>query len=826
MVLGLLACTETPISESERKLSIEKGLSDSSLPVEQRVYLILDNMSLEQKVAQMMQAEIRSVTPADIERYGLGSILNGGGAFPYNKKHATLSEWRDLSDEFYEASITKSNTNAGIPIIWGTDAVHGHNNVIGATLFPHNIGLGAANDPELIRKIGAATAQEVVLTGIDWVFAPAVAVVKDNRWGRTYEGYSDQPVIVDEYARQMVLGMQGEGENFLAGDKVIATAKHFIGDGGTYRGIDQGDTVMTLDDLVTEHGIGYVSAIDANVQTVMASFNSWNGEKIHGRKDLLTNILRGQMGFDGFVISDWNGHGQIDGCNNKSCAQAINAGVDMVMVPEDWKQLIANTISQVKSGEITEQRIDEAVSRILRVKIRSGLFEAGAPSTRVSKEDDVLVGSNEHREIAREAVRKSLVLLKNDGQLLPLNPNQKVLVAGDGADNIGKQSGGWTLSWQGRGNMNEDFPGGTSIYDGVKSSVEAAGGMVSLNVDGSYLEKPDVAIVVFGEEPYAEGQGDVETLQYQVGIKSDLALLQKLKSKGIPVVSVFLTGRPLWVNAEINASDAFVVAWLPGSEGSGVADVIMSSSKGEIAYDFTGKLSYDWPAVEVNSEDYSLSVETNLFDYGYGLTYQDRVQLDFDLSEIPVNETSSLDLILFSGSTRAPYKSYLGDESNWGTPVVSSITTSAYGEAAVRTVDRMVQEDSIQVEWAGSGAHQSQFYLQSEKSVDLSGLRGLNGALSMLVRVDSYPEGQVIQRMDCGYPCNGEIDLTEFFNSVTEGQWLRLSVPLSCFEEAGANLTSINTPFLVTTDESLSLTFNEISILAEVPKGSLISCSN
>jgi beta-glucosidase len=564
--------------------------------LEQRVQEILSSMTLEQKVGQMIQGEIRFMSPQDVKDYSIGSVLNGGGAFPNNDQNASIDDWLALADAYYSASMDTSAGGAGIPIIWGTDAVHGHNNVVGATLFPHNIGLGAANDPALMRSIGEAVANEVAVTGLDWIFAPTVAVVKDYRWGRTYEGYSSEAAIPKAYASEIVIGMQGDiNELATRHDKVIATAKHFIGDGGTYRGIDQGDTRLSLEALLELHGQGYHSAIDADVQTVMASFNSWNGEKIHGHRQLLTDVLKGQMGFDGILVSDWNGTGQVQGCTDEICAQAINAGIDMVMVPEDWKPMLLNTIEQVKEGLIPMSRIDDAVTRILRVKLRLGLYQKGLPSSRELAGNQQLMGSKQHREIAREAVRKSLVLLKNQQNILPIKPNQHVLVAGDGANDIAKQSGGWTITWQGTELDNSDFPDATSIYQGIQQAVTNNGGSTELSEKGDWIKKPDIAVVVFGEEPYAEGQGDVETLGYKGGATNDLQLIQKLREQNIPVVSVFITGRPLWMNAEINASNAFVVAWLPGSEGQGVADVLVADKDGQAGYDFTGRLSFEWP---------------------------------------------------------------------------------------------------------------------------------------------------------------------------------------------------------------------------------------
>jgi beta-glucosidase len=576
--------------------------------LESRIAGLVAGMTLEQKVAQMVQPDIRSVTPDDVRQYRLGSVLNGGGAFPANRKYSTLADWVTLADVFYDASMDASAGSA-IPIVWGTDAVHGHNNVVGATLFPHNIGLGAMRDPDLLEKIGAATAREVAASGIDWTFAPTLAVVRDDHWGRTYESYSEDPQLVRQYAGRMVRGLQGDPgtKNFLDDAHVLATAKHYIGDGGTEQGVDRGDNLSTERQLLDIHGQGYVAALGAGVQTVMVSYNSWRGWKMHGHRHLITDVLKERMGFDGIVVTDWNGIDEVQGCSKDKCAAAVNAGIDLFMVPEDWKSFLSNTIAQVKSGDIPQARIDDAVSRILRVKLRAGLFERGRPSSRSLANRDAELGAPAHRAIARQAVRESLVLLKNRGGVLPLDPAKNVLVAGDGADNIGKQSGGWTISWQGTGNTNADFPGATSIYAGIRAVVEASGGTATLSADGSFTRKPDAAIVVFGENPYAEYEGNLKSLDY--ADDTNLALLTRLKGAGIPVVAVFLTGRPLWVNPEINASDAFVVAWLPGTEGAGIADVIFKSG-----VDFRGKLSFTWPT----------DANRTAYPYGYGLTFADR----------------------------------------------------------------------------------------------------------------------------------------------------------------------------------------------------------
>ncbi|HSP32886.1 MAG TPA: glycoside hydrolase family 3 N-terminal domain-containing protein [Thermoanaerobaculia bacterium] len=543
--------------------------------IEKKVDALVRKMTVEEKVAQCIQPSIAYVTPDEVRQYHFGSVLNGGGGWPIDIRKVRINDWVTKADAFYAASMDTSGGKQAIPIIWGADAVHGHNNVVGATLFPQNIGLGATNDAELVEKIGAVVADEMRVTGIDWNFFPTVAAVQDIRWGRTYESYSDNPQLVAKLAASYIKGLQSHG--------IMATAKHYIGDGGTVGGKDQGDNVSTETELRDIHGAGYAAALKEHVDTVMASYSSWHGVKMHGNKALLTDVLKDRMRFDGFVVGDWNGHAQVPGCTNDDCAQAFNAGVDMFMVPQDWKALYEHTLGEVKSGVIPMTRLDDAVRRILRVKYRTGLFAAGKPSSRPLAGKVTLVGWHSHRAVARRAVRESLVLLKNNRNTLPLSATAKVLVAGDGADNIPKQTGGWTLSWQGDGNTNADFPGATSIWAGIREHAPNA----KLSVDGSFTEKPDVAIVVYGENPYAEMIGDRQTLVYSDA--PHLAMLQKFKDAGVPVVSVFISGRPLSVNRFLNASNAFVAAWLPGTEGGGIADVLFGAAQ------FHGKLPFEWP---------------------------------------------------------------------------------------------------------------------------------------------------------------------------------------------------------------------------------------
>ncbi len=713
---------------------------------------LLARMTVEEKVGQVIQGEIRHVTPVDVKAYHLGSVLNGGGSHPGNAKRTDPEDWLALADDYWEASMDTSDGGSAIPIIWGTDAVHGHTNVIGATVFPHNIGLGAARNPELIRRIGEVTAAEIAVTGLDWDFGPVVAVVRDDRWGRTYESYSEDPGIVRAYAAEMVKGLQGVAgaPDFLDERHVIATAKHFLGDGGTTGGKDQGDNLSSEAELRDIHGAGYFSAIEAGVQTVMASFSSWQGRKIHGNSELLTDVLKGRMGFDGFVVGDWNAHGQVDGCSNDSCAAAFNAGVDLFMAPEDWKALWGNTLAQVSSGEISMGRLDDAVRRILRVKMRAGLFERGKPSDRPSAGDLELFGSPEHRALAREAVRESLVLLKNNGGLLPLRRDQRVLVAGDGADDIGKQCGGWTISWQGNDNENADFPGATSIWDGIREAVESGGGAAVLSTDGSFEQEPNVAIVVFGEDPYAEFQGDRDTLEYGYSRPGDVKLLKKLQMAGIPVVSIFLSGRPLWVNPELNASDAFVAVWLPGSEGAGVADVTFRAADGSIAHDLRGKLSFSWPRtaiqtpLNIGDEGYD-----SLFPFGFGLTYADR----WDLRELPeatgIVGPSSSRTVYFKGGPVAPWKLFVGDGVDWAVPIAGSTTTTRHSDNLVITaVDRQMQADARLARWSGRGV--AMVYLRADEAIDLT--REANGGIALVfdVLVEEPPSSGVMLGMICG----------------------------------------------------------------------------
>ena len=754
--------------------------------IEARIDGLLARMSVEQKVAQVIQPDIASITPEQYARFNFGSILAGGNSDPGGVPTAPAAEWLALADRFWDASM--HGPGLRIPVMWGIDAVHGHANIVGATIFPQNIGLGAMRDPDLIRRIGEVTALEMRVTGIDWDFSPTLAVARDDRWGRSYESFSENPEVVRAYAGAMIEGLQGRPgtPDFLGPAHVIATAKHLVGDGGTDGGHDQGDNLSSYAELRDIHGAGYPPAIEAGVQAVMASFSRVRGEKVHGDRDLLTGVLRDQIGFDGLVVGDWNAHGQVDGCSNTSCPQSFNAGLDMFMAPDSWQGLYDNTLAQVRSGEISMARLDEAVRRILRVKLRARLFDEVRPSQRPFAGRFDLLGAPDHRAVARQAVRESLVLLKNQNHLLPLRPGARVLVAGDGADNIPKQAGGWTITWQGTGTTNADFPNAQSIWGGIRETVEAAGGHATLSADGSFNDRPDVAIVVFGENPYAEFVGDRRSVEYSPADDSDLQLLRRLRAQGIPVVSVFLSGRPLWVNPEINASDAFVAAFLPGSEGGGVADVLFANPDGSVRNDFRGRLSFSWPRrpdqtpLNVGDANYD-----PLFAYGYGLRYAD----NGDLAPLSEDRPAGAGLpegVLFGRGALPP---------GW--------RLASEGDVSLRNIDRRAQEDSRLATWRGAG----RVAILPDQPVDLS--REATGELSLVFeyRIDAAPAGPVSLRLgSAALPIAGDL------RAAPVGQWRTLIMPLRCFARAGATANAVSPPFAIESDGAMTMALSDVRI--------------
>lgn len=601
--------------------------TDPSQPVEARVEDLLKRMTLDEKIGQMAQVEKNSMRPGDITKYFIGSILSGGGGSP---EQNTPQGWTAMVERFQDEALA---TRLQIPIIYGVDAVHGHGNLLNATIFPHNIGLGAANDPALMEKIGRATAEEILATGIPWNFAPVLAVVQDVRWGRTYEGYSEDTKIVTPLGTAYINGLQTleDGDAVSPSQSIftLATPKHFIGDGATIWGssrtedykLDQGNMQLP-ESLVRQMFLPpYQSALDAGALSVMTSFSSWKGTKLHAQQYLLTNVLKDELGFHGFIVSDWQAMDQIYPDDYyASIVTSINAGVDMNMVPYDYVKFIETMRQAVNNGDIPESRVDEAVRRILRVKFALGLFEQPMPDPKYQ----ATVRSLEHLELARQAVRESLVLLTNKDNILPLSKDLPIIfVAGEGANNIGLQTGGWTLEWQGKSG-NDDA--GTTIFSAIKAAVKS-GTRVEYKSDGDFSEfqnadstplMADVGIVVLAEEPYSEGVGDRADLSLTT---QEVQILEATSKQSKDMIVILLSGRPRLITNQLNMADAWVAAWLPGTEGGGIADVLF----GDFA--FTGKTPYSWPRsneqlpINFNNSANKTGCDAPLFPFGYGLTY-------------------------------------------------------------------------------------------------------------------------------------------------------------------------------------------------------------
>ena len=608
--------TPTPIPSPTQSVSL---YTDPDQPVEARVEDLLSRMSLDEKIGQMTQVENNSISPEAVSTYYIGSVLTGGQGISSTN---SLVEWTNLVKSYQDKAL---QTPLGIPIIYGVDSVHGFAHVNGATVFPQNVGLGATRDPDLVQKIGQATAEEMLAAGIPWNFAPVVAVPQDIRWGRTYEGFSEDTQLVLELSSAYIKGFQTipDGSRLTAGQSLYAgaTAKHYLGDGGTQFGtstqvvfkpylIDQGD--MRFDEATVRSLFlpPYATAVKDGVMSVMISFSSWNGMKMHANKYMITDVLKGELGFKGFVVSDWGGIDQIDSNYNKAVVTAINAGVDMAMVPSDYVRLITAMKQAVAAGDISQARIDDAVRRILRAKFELGLFENpyGDPSLAAT------VGSDAHRQLARQAVRESLVLLKNDNAALPIARNIPTLfVAGRGADSVGMQCGGWTIDWQGHEQLN--LTGSTSILDAIKSTVSPTTTVI-YNKSGQFDGSADVGIVVVGELPYAEGIGDQQDLSLA---SEDISAITSTRAHVNKLIVVLLSGRPMVITDQFQGADAWVAAWLPGSEGVGVTDVLFGD------YPFVGKLPYSWPRsnaqlpINENNIADKTGCQAPLFPFGYGL---------------------------------------------------------------------------------------------------------------------------------------------------------------------------------------------------------------
>lgn len=759
--------------------SVPAAGRNSAKQTEARVADLLAHMTVEHKVAQLVEPDIGSITPDDVRKYRFGTILNGGNSGPGGNDKALAPKWLALADAMYRAGTEPlPNGEPVIPPIWGTDAVHGHNNIPGATLFPHNVALGAAHDPALMRRIGEATAEEIAVTGIDWAFAPTIAVTTDTRWGRSYESYSENPDLVARLGPAMVEGLQGRPgtPEFLNQRHVLATIKHFFADGGT-GGIDQGDTRGDMSKIIATHARAYAPSIAAGAQTVMASFSSINGEKMHGNKALLTGLLRDKMGFDGLLVGDWNAHGQLDGCSNTDCPKALLAGLDVYMVPTDWRGLYDTLLKQVHDGTIPMSRVDEAVSRILRVKVRDGVFEKPSPAARELAGHWDVIGSPAHRAIAREAVAKSLVLLKNDG-VLPVRGSARILVAGNAADSIAQAAGGWTISWQGGGDLtNGDFPGATSIYAGIAAAAKQAGGSATLSRDGTYARRPDVAVVVFGEQPYAEFVGDRP--DYALHDEEGLALLRKFKADHVRTVALLLSGRPLWVNRELAAADALVAAWLPGTEGEGVADVLIGNAKGVARHDFVGNLGFHWPAD-------CLQGDKALFPVGYGGSYAHRPAplaglsqrcsaLQSDASSVfeifHRRLASGVQAVVRVGADEVPLHGFLG--------------LGPYGRLKVAGFDYSAQEDARELNWQDAAVLHIGWPI--DRMAPFGG--ATSGELVIRYAIDQAPHDSVTLRGDCA-DCGKMVDLVPTLTANAGHGWRSASVPLACL--GGARISGVD----------------------------------
>ena len=759
---------------------------------------LMKTMSIEEKVGQVIQADLDFIKPSDLRDYPIGSVLNGGNTSPRGKLRASPAEWKSLAQEFYEES---KKTGASIPVLWGTDAVHGHSNVFGATIFPHNIGIGAAANPQLVEDIGAAVAEEVLATGLFWTFAPTVTIPQNFRWGRTYEGYSEDPVLVSKLGSAFIEGLQGTKKEFLNDTKILGTAKHFLGDGGTYLGIDQGDTRANEENMRVIHGEPYFASLNSCVRVVMASFNSWNGSKVHGNKYLLTEVLKEKMNFTGFVVGDWNGHQQVPGCNTGSCPESFNAGVDMFMVPENWKALYKNTVKQVKDGEISKERLDDAVKRILTVKQQLGMFEGRVPNQTKYSE----VGLQKNREIARRAVRESLVLIKNNNAVLPIKDQQKILVIGDSADSLKIQTGGWTLDWQGANNTNSDFPGSVTFLQALKEyenlEITHKNSLSNLDLNKNY----DLVIVAYGEEPYAEGIGDRKNLFYRDS--KTLNTLKRLKRNGNKVVSIFFTGRPLWTNEFINLSDAFVVAWLPGTESRGMTDVLVANEDGSVNYDFQGKLPFSWPSDPNQSTiafyDPASDAE---FDYGYGLTYKSPKALA-SLDESFEKSDDYGDLVeIFSGKFNNPFEGFIQENNSPQIKLSSTNNTTQNDIVQIDFIDVDKQDDTLRVTFNADGNLNS-FHILTTEVIGLEDFQ--SGFLNFNARVVES-SGAIFLAATCGFGCMGSIDVTSLL--VKSKSFDGYSVPLKCLTDKGLDLSKTISPMILFGPADLTIDFKNISL--------------
>ncbi|WP_157977534.1 glycoside hydrolase family 3 protein [Streptomyces triticisoli] len=836
---------------------------------ERRVAEILGQLTLEEKVGQMIQPELAELTREDVREYRIGSALNGAGIWPGGKRHASVADWVDTVDRFWTAAEEAWRDRPfRIPFMWATDAVHGHNNVHGATVFPHNIGLGAAGDPDLVRRIGAATAREVSATGMDWIFAPTVTTPRDRRWGRYYEGYGEDPTLVHAYGRAMVEGLQGDVEALRADGKVLATLKHWIADGGTENGGDRGTARCSEDVLRNIHAQGFLAGIEAGAQSVMVSFSSWENpanydhtpgrslpynHKVHGSRCLITDVLKDALGFDGIVISDWDAHAEVAGCSAGDAGYAVNAGLDVLMIAgrEDWQSVYRTTVRYVRDGVIPMARIDDAVTRILRVKMRAGLWDKPRPRDRVLTGSGAeVVGCAEHRSLSREAARKSLVLLKNSTGLLPLPRTARVLVTGSAADDLSKQCGGWTLTWQGDDVDRADLPDGTTLADAVRLVVGSERCVVDPALEHADPADFDVALVAFGEDSYAEMRGTLKpwrSLGYadlKLSYARDLDVLRRLDTAGLPAVSVFLTGRPLYCTEEINLSDAFVVAWLPGPHAQGMTDVLFAAEPGSPAYDFQGRLPSSWPRTRDSAAvnripphlpDYQVPAEetvpegrhTPLFAVGHGLSLRDAapatgpLPLDEPPAAPPPPAVDGPLRVLDAAGT--PYRLRVGGHNTWSrkeVPLTGPMRCLIVHSDPVPAPSGADGAPDGNTPETGGGTglrlrfqgHPAFVYAESPTGVpaDLRGYLDAGAHVRFLARVIEPPSSALFLACHDDYPAQPGVDLAPLLRQAPPERWTVVSVPLAELDAAGMDLRHVDVPFMMYTEGTALLEVADI----------------
>jgi len=821
---------------------------------EQAISQMLAQMTLAEKIGQMVQPELYSITPEEAQEYKIGSILNGAGVWPKDNKYCTAKDWAGTIDQYWQAlEAAYADRPFRIPLLWATDAVHGHNNVYGSTLFPHNIGLGATRDVDLIERIGVATAKEISATGIDWTFAPTVTVPRDYRWGRHYEGYSEDPEIVAEFAHAMVSGLQG---NLSESYQVLANVKHWVGDGGTTKGVDRGINQYKEIDLINIHGPGYFSALTAGAQIVMTSFNSWQNPanydlrvlnptkavphhnnynfKIHGSKYLNSDVLKDKMGFDGVLVTDWDGHAEVTDAELGNANFSVLSGVDIVMVAarRDWQSVYSNLLQAASVGDIPMARIDDAVSRVLRVKMRAGLWQKPAPLARSVVKQNLL---GNFQSLAIEAVEKSLVLLKNNDKTLPLSKDASLLLAGSGADHIGKQTGGWSLSWQGDDNSVTDFPGAKTLLGALEERLgKNLETIPKISDDWKESGVGKVAIVAVGEDPYAELRGDIQpwrSLAYselKAEYQQDLDTIRRLKTAGYTVVTVLFSGRPLYINEELQLSDAFVVAWLPGPYAQGIANVLFSENLDQL--DFQGRLSFSWPNTKrsfainrspIHMADYQVP-ETEqspqgehapLFPYGYGLTmksaepndYLKRLVLDNRDYDSPVAEVTAENQIFPSPH----YSLRIAGRSNWmGQEVTGAEVVQVGGSGELLSAE---PGDTVaRLKFFGHDFLLA-FQHRVEQVQDFRAYLESNSVISVRIKLREQPRESVWLATHRDFPSQPALNIQPQLQQLSLNEWHHLKIPLADLANIGCDFQFVSAPFMLFSTAKFEFEIKQVS---------------